>query len=209
MYVVANNGALAYDCNKGMKLSGCDIKLEQKDIRHIVGEADRFGLHIQGYTDSAIVCRKWDEELRFYTGFQVLDVQLVEDIADFLAEGSYKLLLLHLTDRSRLEAFRDHMLTFCGDRIHLIFSNDKYLEVLPGAAGKGNALTFMQRYLHMPHSHTVAVGDEENDISMIQAASVGVAMANAPEVVKQSADWVTTRDNNHDGVLEVLERWFL
>jgi Cof subfamily protein (haloacid dehalogenase superfamily) len=209
MYVVANNGALAYDCDKGMKLSGCDIKLGQEDIRHIVGEADRFGLHIQGYTDTAIVCRKWDDELRYYTGFQALDVQLVEDIADFLAEGSYKLLLLHLTDRSRLEAFRDHILTFCGDRIQLVFSNDKYLEVLPGEAGKGNALAFMQRYLHMPHSHTVAVGDEENDISMIQKASVGVAMVNAPEVVKQSADWITTRDNNHDGMLEVLERWFI
>jgi Cof subfamily protein (haloacid dehalogenase superfamily) len=209
MCVVANNGALAYDCDKGVKLSGCDMRLSQEDIRYIIKEADRFGLHIQGYTDSEIVCREWDDELRYYTGKLEMNVHLVEDIADFLSEGSYKLMVLHLTDRSRLEAFREYLLPYCGDRIQLLFSNDRYLEVLPGAAGKGNALNFMQRYLHMPHSHTVAVGDEENDISMIEGASLGVAMANAPKMVKQSADWVTTRDNNHNGVLEVLERWFI
>jgi Cof subfamily protein (haloacid dehalogenase superfamily) len=209
MYIIANNGALAYDCTTGTKLSGCDMRLSREDIRHMVEEADRFGLHIQGYTDDAIVCREWDDELRYYTGQLEMNVRFVPDIAEELKEGSYKLLLLHLTDRSRLEAFRKQLLPYCGDRIQLLFSNDKYLEVLPGKAGKGNALTFLQKYLHMPHSHTVAVGDEENDISMIQAAHMGVAMANAPQVVKEHANWVTTGDNNHDGVLDVLKRWFL
>lgn len=43
---------------------------------------------------------------------------------------------------------------------------------------------------------------------MIQYAGVGVAMANAPENVKLFADYVTERDNDHLGVVEVAERFF-
>ena len=53
----------------------------------------------------------------------------------------------------------------------------------------------------------LAIGDGENDISMIKAAGVGVAMINAPENVKQEADIVTTADNDHDGLAEILLKY--
>ena len=43
---------------------------------------------------------------------------------------------------------------------------------------------------------------------MLQYAGVGIAMKNAPEDVKMVADTVTERDNDHDGVAEVIERFF-
>ena len=53
----------------------------------------------------------------------------------------------------------------------------------------------------------VAIGDEENDISMIRNAGVGVAMKNAVQSVKDAADYVTEHDNNEDGVAEVIEKF--
>ena len=44
---------------------------------------------------------------------------------------------------------------------------------------------------------------------MIAAAGVGVAMANGTDAVKAVADYITVRDNNRDGVAEVVERFFL
>jgi hydroxymethylpyrimidine pyrophosphatase-like HAD family hydrolase len=54
----------------------------------------------------------------------------------------------------------------------------------------------------MPPDCTVAVGDEQNDISMIQTAHVGVAMKNGIDELKKVADYVTENDNNHDAIAE-------
>ena len=48
-----------------------------------------------------------------------------------------------------------------------------------------------------------------NDVSMIQTAGTGVAMGNAVQAAKDAADYVTQRDNNHDGIAEVIERFLL
>jgi len=54
----------------------------------------------------------------------------------------------------------------------------------------------------------IAVGDEGNDVAMIRAAGLGVAMGNAPDWIKVEADYVTA-DCDHDGVAEVIEKFLL
>ena len=54
----------------------------------------------------------------------------------------------------------------------------------------------------------VCCGDGFNDVSMIQYAGLGVAMANAQERVKEVADYITRCDNDHDGIAEVIEKFF-
>ena len=51
-------------------------------------------------------------------------------------------------------------------------------------------------------------GDGFNDVSMNQYAGLGVAMANAQERVKEVADYITCYDNAHDGIAEVIEKFF-
>ena len=60
--------------------------------------------------------------------------------------------------------------------------------------------------LGIPVENTYAAGDEQNDISMIEAAGCGIAMANATDLVKASADVITTYDNDHDGLAEFIEK---
>jgi len=54
----------------------------------------------------------------------------------------------------------------------------------------------------------IAIGDNHNDISMIQAAGLGVAMANAEDAVKAIADQVTKEGNNGQGILDILQQYF-
>ena len=54
----------------------------------------------------------------------------------------------------------------------------------------------------------MAIGDDFSDIEMLRYAGIGVAMGNAPELVKASADWVTTTIED-DGVARAIERWIL
>ncbi len=59
-------------------------------------------------------------------------------------------------------------------------------------------------HIDVTREEVVAIGDGFNDLSMIEYAGMGVAMANAQDPVKEKADMVTTADNNHDGVAEAI-----
>lgn len=60
----------------------------------------------------------------------------------------------------------------------------------------------------MTKEEMIAVGDGFNDLSMIQYAGLGVAMANAQEIVRQNADYITL-SNEEDGVAAVVENFIL
>lgn len=207
MLILSNNGALVYDCDR--KRNILEYRICAEDIAYIINAAQARGLHIHGYTDTEIVCRGMNAELAFYTRRIHMPLKCVEDIAAALPEGCFKLQAIHLTDKSVLEDFRQSLLAFCGDRIQMIFSNEQYLEILPAGAGKGNALRFIADFLHVPLSRTFACGDAENDISMLQAAGTGIAMANAADAVKKAARIVTAKSNDEDGLVEILEQYFL
>ena len=55
----------------------------------------------------------------------------------------------------------------------------------------------------------IAIGDGYNDLPMIEYAGLGIAMANAPEGVKQKSDYTTENSNNNDGIAEVIEKFVL
>jgi Cof subfamily protein (haloacid dehalogenase superfamily) len=82
-----------------------------------------------------------------------------------------------------------------------------YNLVAPGVS-KGQALRELAAYLEIPLTEIMAIGDANNDISMLRAAGLGVAMGNAAASVKQAADYVTA-DVDHDGVAAAIEKFVL
>lgn len=206
MIIISNNGAYIYDYDADKPILECRVRSE--DISFIAEKAKEMGIHVHGYTKTHIVCREMNEELKYYTRRIHMPLKYVSDIAQALPDGSIKLQAIHLTDHEALVRFRDSLLPYCGDRLQMIFSNEQYLEILPLEAGKGNAIRFITDYLPVSRKHTFAAGDAENDISMLEAAHIGIAMQNATDAVKAKADIVTTLDNNNDGLLEVLDKYF-
>lgn len=83
-----------------------------------------------------------------------------------------------------------------------------FLEITPKNVDKAYSLKYLLKLLGIPREQTVCCGDSFNDISMIQFAGLGVAMANAQEKLKDVANYITERDNNHDGIAEVIEKFF-
>ncbi|HQK30717.1 MAG TPA: HAD-IIB family hydrolase, partial [Phycicoccus sp.] len=79
-----------------------------------------------------------------------------------------------------------------------------WLDINPEGVSKGSALEQIRRRLHVEPSHTVAVGDQRNDLEMLRWAARGVAMGNAPDEVKEAADEVTL-DVGDDGLVPVLQ----
>jgi len=200
--ISANNGTLIYDCDSRMPLLEKRLSLSQVSCLQSLANAHQ--IHIQTYTDDAIVTAKEDEEIRFYRRRIHLPLLLADDYASVLTKGPLKMLAIHLHDHDRLTAFRDAVADSFDGRIQTIFSNDFYLELFHPDAGKGNAVRFLCDYFHVPLSDAYAAGDADNDISMIQAAGCGIAMANAAPEVKKAADVITMKDNNNDGLAEFM-----
>ena len=78
-----------------------------------------------------------------------------------------------------------------------------WLDINPEGVSKASALELIRRRLGVETVHTVAVGDQRNDIEMLQWAARGVAMGNAPDEVKAAANEVTTHVDE-DGLVPVL-----
>lgn len=78
-----------------------------------------------------------------------------------------------------------------------------WMDINPEGVSKGSALELLRRRLEVEPMHTVAVGDQRNDLEMLQWAARGVAMGNAPEEVKAVADEVTGHVDE-DGLVPVL-----
>lgn len=79
------------------------------------------------------------------------------------------------------------------------------IEVVNANLSKGTALLWLCDYLAISPDSSIAFGDGENDIPMLEAAGISVAVENADNVCKQHADFVTEFDNDHDGVAKFLE----
>jgi len=206
IYATAYNGAVLYDCIRDAVIESYAVPL--RSAQQLFDMAKERGLHIQTYADTHVVSIADDAAIRYYTQFIHMPYVIGSNLASELSHDPFKVLTIDLENREKLEQFRRKVEACAlGTELACAFSNAYYLEFYHKNAGKGNALINLCRALNISEQNAVAVGDEENDISMIEAAGIGVAMANASPKLKAHSAYVTQQDNNHDGIIEVIERY--
>ena len=116
--------------------------------------------------------------------------------------------IIFVGDPEALDALRPRLEERFGQDVEIVRSWTMFLEVTPRGATKGRALAWLAHYLGIPREQVIAVGDADNDRSMIRWAGLGVAMGNAPDEVKAAAD-VIAPPVEEDGVAWVIQRWVL
>ncbi len=203
MYLIGYNGGQIVDCETGSTLYRTALSYEQ--IIPIMQEAKKQGLHIHTYSDTHIISPFDDEELRYYRRVIKTPVIFSEDAGEVKENGTCKCITIELHDREKTEVFRKSLLPFAEkEGISMIYSNPYYLEIFPSVSGKGAAVKRLCEILNIDPALSVAAGDEENDISMIEAAGMGIAMKNGCEDIKMAATLITDHDNDHDGLAYAL-----
>lgn len=119
--------------------------------------------------------------------------------------GPNKILLAG--DPEIIESLESNLIQQFGAELHVSRSQSRYVEIMPAAATKKEAIEFLLPQLQVQPEEIIAFGDNYNDVDMLRFAGLGVAMGNAPEQVKAIADEVTA-SNNEEGIAQVLERIF-
>ncbi len=92
--------------------------------------------------------------------------------------------------------------------VEIVSSWDDNFEIMKKGSSKGEAVKALTEYLGLKQDEVMCIGDSENDLSMIKYAGVGVAMGNAIEKVKKSADYITDTNVN-DGVAKAIRKFVI
>ena len=202
-YAVAFNGSQIYSCREQKNIYKKTISLD--DVRTLSSIAKELCLHHHSYDDSSILTAAINREIEYYTRVVRLPVRVLPDFPDGMTDPPCKMLCIDLDKEGKLERMTSRVAERGLDsRITAIRSNPYYLELFDHTAGKGSAVPALAGLLGIDICDTLAAGDEENDISMINAAGCGVAMLNGTAAVKAAADIVTVRDNENDGLADIL-----
>lgn len=90
--------------------------------------------------------------------------------------------------------------------IEIVSSFENGIDIMTSNINKGTALEFVANYLEIPISQTLAIGDNNNDASMLKKANIGIAMENATILAKKNADYITT-SNEYNGVINALKKY--
>lgn len=203
MYLIGYNGGQILDCQTGKTLYRIALTYEQ--VLHLMEEAKKQNLHIHTYTDTHIISPVDDEELHYYRRVIKTPVIYSNDAKEIQECGACKCIAIELHDPEKMETFRKSLLPWAeAEGITMIYSNPYYLEIFPSASGKGTAVKKLCDILGIHQALSVAAGDAENDISMIEASGMGIAMVNGSDDIKTAATTITAYDNDHDGLAHAL-----
>ncbi len=207
-YILAFNGALIYDCNKQKIIY--EQRLDLPLVDRLQKVADDYKVHIQTYTKKdEIICKELTEEVLYYTSKIKIPILTTDKLTSLLDHNPFKMIALSRQGSEALYPFKDYIDANFSAEITTMFSGKGYLELVKKDVGKGTSLKWLCDRLNIPVADSLAAGDSENDLSMIMAAGVGCAMANADDMVKANADFITRKSNEEDGLLELLEAYML
>lgn len=204
-YVLSYNGGRIIDwCEKTVIFSQV---VDQKLVPILYDFAEKAQLPIVTYLPEAILVSKNEgeylaEEARI-NGMPIVVAQNFVEEAMRIAGGSTKFLIPG--EPELLVQLESEMKAALSEQMEVFRSAPFFLELPPKGIDKAQSLQRLLTHLGLERDSLMAFGDGFNDLSMIQFAGQGVAMANAVEEVKSIADFVTT-SNEEDGIAHALEQ---
>jgi Cof subfamily protein (haloacid dehalogenase superfamily) len=137
--------------------------------------------------------------------FDIRVVRNAEEVVTADSEQATKIVAIS-ADAVLLNRVRREMEAI--ETVTVTSSDRNNFEVLNRNVSKGKALEYLGRLLNIKPEETVAMGDNENDDSMLQYAGLSIAMGNAENSIKEIADYITLSNDRH-GVSEAIKKFLL
>lgn len=202
-YTLSFNGGRITDCRKDEIIYE---KLLPEDVAtpvfHIAKKYS--GVDILSYRPDAILSGlKANEFTELEARINRVPIVHVENFAEEIVPGNKFLITGEpdIIERIRLELarhFRSYLNIYCSEPF--------FLEVMPAGVDKARSLLRLLTAIGLSADEMICCGDGYNDVTMIETAGLGIAMANAQPIVKEKADYIT-KSNDEDGVLHVINEF--
>ena len=217
-YAITANGSGIYEISTGKCLyeNAMDEELVTPILNFLLTRDIHMDAFIGGKGYTPIQCVETAQKLTVPSSIKnyiITTRTRLDNILQFIHENQLKVQKMSLNfypaadgtliDRETVRKFlvsNPSITTVCGGYNNLEFTR--------ADANKGVGLRKLAEILGVNPDATMAIGDTENDLAIIEAAGIGVAMGNATDAVKARADYVTTT-NTKDGVAAAIEHFIL
>lgn len=202
--VIAYNGAMILrgDTEEVLYEQG----LTGEDAAHVLRLGRKFGTTMCIWAGNQLYGSPLNERVHEYkklSGVEPLEAPSDEALTDI---GVTK--ILWYDEPERIAELQKELGSEVFEELQYCTSKPCFLEFFSSKASKAAAMQRLGMIYDIPREEMIAIGDGENDLSMLRYAGLGVAMDNAPASVKSQVQYIT-KSNDEDGVGEVLDRFIL
>ncbi|HOO79370.1 MAG TPA: Cof-type HAD-IIB family hydrolase [Lachnospiraceae bacterium] len=205
LYTIAFNGGLIYHPANRQKITEKTLSLTT--VERIYQIAKKHNIYCHTYDDTTILIPREGSEILYYTQSIHLPYRILKDFPAGLIQSPCKVLCIDLSKTNALDCLALDLESNLSDLVTCVRSNTNLLEVFSKDSGKGVAVQELADMLHIPYEYTYAAGDEQNDLSMLSAAAHSVAMCNGNINIQKMAEYVTTLDNDNDGLFPFFTKF--
>lgn len=217
--IIASNGAIireaAFESPTDTEKTVYKHLLPREAVLEMIRLSHKYGLFCHFFTEDTIIAEKLvNVSLRYtewnkYLGEEdKVKIRIVDDLEKALTEWKLEPLKAVVVDEDsdKIQAIRNDIVKTGIVTVSQSLKNN--LEVMDKDVSKGNAVKILAQMFNFKREEIIAIGDNENDLSMIEYAGLGISMGNGEEVLKNAADYITG-DYNEDGVAQAIEKFIL
>lgn len=202
--IITYQGALIKGALDGQTLYERVVSAEISRIVHEM--AREHNVHLQIYQNDILYSPENNEKVKKYVEIAKVGYVVEENFEKLCDQPSTK--LLYFDEPQKLDVLKQLLTGKLGDQVYITKSKPYFLEILHPEASKGQALLYLAGRFGIQPSEVIAIGDSYNDLDMMEAAGLAVAMGNSIKEVKKRADYVTST-NNEEGVRQTIEKFIL
>lgn len=204
-YILSYNGGEIIDWQTGEMMY--ENVLDNEVLPYLYQCSKNNNFAIVTYKDKYVITEHPNDE--YVLKEAILNVMETLKVDNFLEAIDFPVpKCLIVGESARLAELEKVMYEKLKEKMGVYRSEPYFLELVPKGIDKAQSLAVLLEKIGATREEMVAVGDGFNDKSMIEFAGLGVAMANAQDVVKQTADYITL-SNEEDGVAAVVRKFML
>lgn len=184
-----------------------DRPIQNDVVRELIALTQADAMHLQLYRNDEYYCESRNRFSDLYASLAMTEPVIVPSLREAFAYSPATKGVV-IADAPVAAAYEVKLRAALGGRAYVTRSLPEFVEVLDPKVDKGTALRFVAQRLGVPMAETAAIGDSWNDLPLLEAAGVAIAMGSAPPEVRRSATAVVA-DVAHDGVAEAIDRYVL
>ena len=205
-YIISFNGGAITENKNNRRLFFKGITYEKMKMIFDAGLGYDVCTHI--YTDDTVYIYNINEGEKKFLWHRMDYVPIRKEEIQMLADKPLAKILFQNTDVRYLEKIAKDLEPITGDTF-VSYSSNRYVEFNQQGVNKGQGLLRLAEILGVDPKDTIAIGDNDNDLTMIQAAGLGCCVSNATEAVKKNSDYIAGADCDEGGVAEIIEKFVL
>lgn len=203
--IVSYHGALVRD-NTPQENIIYERYIPDDKAKSIINWCKKADVHINLYLNDDLYVEKENEFTKKYAGHQHIPFNVVP-FDEIKINKVNKILLIDYNDADKI-TYLSKKLQEDYPELFIVKSTDFFCEVCHKEATKGDGVKCLEKFYNISKDEVLTIGDHNNDIELIKAGGIGVAMGNATDELKNVADFVTDTVEN-DGFVKAMEKFVL